>query len=127
MIWLDLFVAVAVAWVILQLQLLRREVRTMGQGLDDLKAALDAETDATAKAVAVLNSIPGLITEALGAEDPDAALEDLANQVKQHTADITAALAASGQEAPPPSPPAPADTSGGDQSGAAGGDAPPAT
>jgi len=74
----------------------------MGQALADLQAAIAAEDSLIDQAIAVLDSIPGLITAAQTSDNPDAALEALTADIATHTANLKAGLTASGQEPAPP-------------------------
>lgn len=88
-----------------RLSSIQREIKTMGQGLTDLQAAISGEDTVIGQAIATLDTIPGLITAAQGSDDPDSALEALVADIKTHTANLTAAqAAASAAEQPPPAP-----------------------
>lgn len=68
-------------------------------GLTDLQTAVAAQATEVAAIVTYLQGLPALITSLQGSEDPDAAVEALAQQVAAATASLTSALAAAPVEA----------------------------
>lgn len=75
--------------------------------LENLRAAVAAETTVNQSAVTLLNAIPGLI---LAAGTDPAALQALADSITVNTTSLAAAVTANTPAAPAPAPaPAPAD------------------
>ncbi len=65
----------------------------MAQELDDLKAAVAAETEVTQSAIALLNGLKAKLDAAIAAGDP-AALKALSDSLGKDTADLAAAVTA---------------------------------
>jgi hypothetical protein len=71
--------------------------RCIMSALDDLKAAVAAETSILGQAVTILDSIPGLIAAAQTGGNTDADLEALTAEITSQTGALKDAIVASGQ------------------------------
>ncbi len=75
------------------LQEINQKLDHMAQELDDLKAAVAAETEVTQSAIALLNGLKAKLDAAIAAGDP-AALKALSDSLGKDTTDLAAAVTA---------------------------------
>lgn len=86
------------------LQLIHFKLNHMAIDVTALQAAVDAEGTALDSAIALLNTIPGLIAQIpVGSPDDQAKVDAITAQITSKTADIQAALTAD-SPAPAPTP-----------------------